>query len=363
VKIIALYLPQYHEIKENNDWWGSGYTEWSAVKDARSLFRGHIQPKIPLNSNYYDLSDESAKTWIWQAQIASQFGVYGFCIYHYWFETGKQLLEKPMEILLLHPEIDLKYFVSWANDSWTRTWYGLNTEVLMEQKYGESKEWENHFLYLLKFFKDHRYIKIDNKPIIAIYHSSEIDQLDLMVTLWDSMAKQAGFRGIYIISGNTGATIDSRSRPIDAYYNFEPGYTLGHKYNIVEKQLCLFKTRGKMIYNRLFKKSKIQTVINIKSIYQHMDYNLSQFSKKVYLGTFPSWDNTPRRSYQGSYYKNSTPQLFGKTLENINKKVDNGDYVFINAWNEWGEGCYLEPDNSSKYEYLDELSKYKTNDT
>ena len=141
MKILCMYLPQFHEVEENNRWWGAGYTEWTAVKRAKPIYRGHIQPKIPLNENYYDLSDVSARTWKWQSDLARQYGVHGFCVYHYWFK-GKQLLQKPLEILLNHPEIDIRYCICWANESWTRTWYGLEKEMLAEQTYGKEKGWK-----------------------------------------------------------------------------------------------------------------------------------------------------------------------------------------------------------------------------
>lgn len=196
MKILALYLPQYHRIPENDNWWGEGFTEWINVKKGTPLFKGHYQPKIPLNNNYYDLSDGNGEVWRWQAELAREYGIYGFCIYHYWFE-GKMLLEKPMEILLRRKDIDVNYCICWANETWRRTWYGLRNEVLIEQTYGTEDDWKNHFKYLLPFFKDSRYIKIKNRPVIHIYRSSEIENLSLMRTLWDSMAIE-NFRPISV---------------------------------------------------------------------------------------------------------------------------------------------------------------------
>lgn len=152
MKVLGIYLPQYHEVKENNEWWGQGYTEWNAVKNARPLFRGHNQPRTPLNHNYYDLVKNGVETWKWQSELAKKYGVYGFCIYHYWFE-GKQMLEKPMEILRDHPELDINYCICWANESWHRNWYGASKELLIEQTYGNKDAWRNHFEYLNTFFR------------------------------------------------------------------------------------------------------------------------------------------------------------------------------------------------------------------
>ena len=205
MKILALYLPQFHEIPENNRWWGKGYTEWVAVKNAKKYYTDHYQPVVPLQNNYYDLSDETGSVWKWQADLARKYKVYGFCIYHYWFSTGNQLLEKPMEVLLAHPEIDIRYCICWANETWKRTWYSNKKEILKLQEYGTEKDWEEHFKYLVRFFKDKRYIKVDNKPMINIYHSSEIKELSAMRKLWDELAIREGFSGVYIVAGNVAS--------------------------------------------------------------------------------------------------------------------------------------------------------------
>src|ERR1017187_893797 len=166
VLLIALYLPQYHRIKENDEWWGDGYTEWTAVKKAKALFRGHNQPKKPLGDNYYDLSDINAMRW--QQGLARKYGVHGFCYYHYWFK-GKRLLEKPVESMLATPDLTLPFCLSWANPSWTRTWYGQTKEMLMQQDYGGKSDWREHFEYLLPIFRDSRYIRIDGKPMFIIH--------------------------------------------------------------------------------------------------------------------------------------------------------------------------------------------------
>lgn len=199
VRILALYLPQFHSIPENDKWWGRGYTEWTAVKNAPPLFANHYQPRIPLDNNYYDLSDNSGKTWFWQAELARKFGIYGFCIYHYWFE-GKQLLERPMEILRDHKEIDINYCICWANETWSRNWYAQERTVLVEQRYGDESAWIKHFEYLNTFFRDKRYIKIDNKPVINIYHSQEITCFKEMLECWNRLAIQEGYAGVYIVS-------------------------------------------------------------------------------------------------------------------------------------------------------------------
>ncbi len=354
MKPIALYLPQFHRTPENDEWWGEGYTEWTAVKSATPQFKGHYQPKVPLNDNYYDLSDESASTWKWQAELANQYGLYGFAIYHYWLGNGKQLLYKPMEILLNHSEIDIKYCVCWANHDWTRAWYGVPEDILCKQEYGDRNEWKKHFDYLLRFFNDERYIKKDNKPVILIYDTKSINCLDDMLKLWNELAVSVGFDGVYSIGANTANGIDENHLSMDAYYNFEAGYTY---YNLVPKSRVWIDFQLRKVRNLWHKITKNGTCgyyVDARVINKYIAKNeLEHNGKKVYLGVFPQWDNTPRRKGKGMIYTHTTPEEFEKSLRIINHRVESGDFVFINAWNEWGEGCYIEPDNVHGLSYLE----------
>ena len=354
-KLLAMYLPQFHEFIENNEWWGEGYTEWTAVKNSKPLFEDHYQPRIPLNNNYYDLSDKSAKKIKWQAELAKKYGIYGFCIYNYWFK-GHQLMEKPLDILYEHAEIQLNYCICWANETWTRTWYGLEKEILIEQAYGHSSDWEKHYTYLSKFFKDKRYIKKNNKPVMCIYHTKDIDELDKMLNLWNALAKKDGFNGLYIISGNTNAyVLEDRDELVDAYYNFEPGYSLKHKQNKLENIKYYTNTFLRQNVNKLRNNKILERKLSTENVYKQCCKMIENTDKKVYPGIFPDWDNTPRRKYKGLVYENSNPKLFGKYLGKLIDQIENDDYIFINAWNEWGEGAYLEPDTKHKYAYLEEI--------
>ena len=360
MKFLALYLPQYHSIEENDSWWGKDYTEWTSVKAAKPLFYGHRQPKIPLNNYYYNLSDESGGIWKWQASLANKYGIYGFCIYHYWF-LGKKLLEKPIEILYNHPEIQIKYCFCWANESWTRTWYGKKNEILIKQEYGDSIQWEEHFLYLLKYFNDIRYIKVGNKPVMNIYRCGDIKNLENMLELWNKLAINNGYDGIYIVSSlNSINNIKYYTKQINAYYRFEPGYSTKNNLSTLEYFRYNEKILKNKIYNRLFNTNVLERKINIDEIYKRI-IKISKCNKnnneKIYNGVFPMWDNTPRRGYLGTVYTGATPQKFYNLLKEISKYTDNDDFIYINAWNEWGEGCYLEPDVETKYKYLEAINK------
>ncbi len=357
MKIISMYLPQYHTFPENDAWWGEGYTEWVAVKRAKPLYHGHIQPRVPLDNRYYDLVNDGVETWKWQAELAKKYGVYGFCIYQYWF-MGKQLMQKPMEILLAHPEIDLHYSICWANESWTRTWYDLDEEILMKQEYGTKADWKKHFDYLLPFFQDTRYMKTDNKPIFHIYRTADIECLNEMLSCFRQWAVEAGFDGLYIVSAKTAARQDARTEQIDGYYYFEPGYTLKHDFNAYQK-LC---------YNAsVFIKSRLNKVLTRKILERCIpaDWILKKIAVRDYSaenefpGLIPDWDNTPRRDYKGLVYRGTTPEKFEVCLQTIKQKIEHKklNHVYINAWNEWGEGAMLEPDENRGYGYLEAIQK------
>lgn len=357
MKIMCMYLPQYHTFPENDEWWGKGYTEWTAVKRGKPLFRGHIQPRVPLNNRYYDLNNNGIETLRWQAEIAKKYGIYGFSIYQYWF-GNKQLMNRPMEILLENPDIDIHYNICWANESWTRTWYGLSDQVLMAQEYGDEADWKRHFDYLLKFFTDERYIKINNRPLLQIYRTFDIECLKEMRECFDKWAVEAGFDGIYLVSGKTAGLQDERAELIDGYYYFEPGYTLKHdvtkyqmlRYNAgvaIRSVINRFKRDDKKILERRIPADWILSPIKSRN-----------YAPNEFPGLIPDWDNTPRRDYKGLVYTGTSPDRFKEVLSVLKeKKTGENDFVFINAWNEWGEGAMLEPDEYRGYTYLEKIKE------
>lgn len=349
MKILAKYLPQFHVIPENNEWWGENYTEWTAVKNAKTISKHHTQPKVPLNNNYYDLSN--IETWKWQENIINEYNIDGLIIYHYWF-LGKKILEKPAENLLANKDINIKYSFCWANESWTRTWYGNDKEILLNQEYGNKINWIEHFNYLLDFFKDERYIKIDNKPLISIYRSAKIDSLNEMRETWEKLAIDNGFNGIYIMSANTSFELEQRDELIDAYYNFEPKHTLKYNLPFIYKYSYIFSVIMRRLYNKIFDNKIVEHIIDYKTIVKFSNTKKRKSTKPTFKGIFPGWDNTPRTKHKGYIYKNSSIKYFSKKLKEIINNSENDEILVINAWNEWGEGCYLEPDSINKFEYL-----------
>ncbi len=356
MRIMAMYLPQFHTTPENDEWWGKGYTDWVAAKNAVSRYRGHRQPRTPLGDNYYDLADETAAAWKWQAELAAKYGVYGFCIYQYWF-TGVQTLQRPMEILLRHPEIPLRYSICWANEEWARSWYGNEREVLIPQEYGGEKEWKRHFEYLLPFFKDERYIKVDRKPMFHIYKAHQIECLKEMKEFWDRLAKENGFDGIYLVAGNTAGVIKEETREIDAYYNFEPNHVWGQKRNKVFVKLLWWKAGLLRRAGKIMKREFFTGRRSLKRVYRLILSEKYHTNQTVYLGICPEYDDTPRRQEQGVVYDDASPKQFGKTLRKLIRKSEKmgSDFIFINAWNEWGETAALEPDDVHGYRYLEEI--------
>ena len=357
MRLLALYLPQYHAIEENDRWWGKGYTEWTAVKQAKTLCDKHIQPHVPLNENYYDLSDESGAVWKWQAELAEQYGIYGFCIYHYWFGE-KMLLQKPMEILLRHPEINLKYTICWANETWTRVWYAQQNEVLMEQTYGGEEEWIRHYEYLRPFFQDERYIKIDGKPLIHILRQGKVTNLDAMLRCWQDLAVKDGFSGIRVIAARKSVDNEPlKSDLIDGEYLFEPGYSSRNGMTLAEKLAYFGEIEFRHLRNLLFRRNDVERLADMKAVNRRILRNYENEKKKggkpVYAGACPNWDNTPRRGSAGSVFYNTTPEEFRSLLLRLKQVTDEEEFVYADAWNEWGEGCYLEPDTVVRYAYLE----------
>ena len=349
MKVIAMYLPQFHKVKENDEWWGEGFTDWVASKQAQPLYEGHYQPHVPLGNNYYNLLDKRAMER--QAELMHQYGVDGMCIYHYWFKDGRQILEKPAENLLGWKDIDMPYCFCWANETWARSWSNVGeknvwadffererngTGTLLEQQYGGEEEWRSHFAYLLPFFCDERYIKFEGKPVFVFYKADQIECLADMAEVWNRLAQENGLPGIYMIGSKT----DKSTRDVvEAELHIEPSKTL--KY--VPVRLC--SGIPVLDYDEVWR--SILTELPMKS--------------KTYFGGFVGFDDTPRRGKNGTVVMNAAPEKFGGYLaELMAKNAAYGmDAVFINAWNEWGEGMYLEPDEKDGYRYLEQIETAK----
>lgn len=360
-KIMAFYLPQYHEIPENNQWWGEGFTEWTNTKKAKPLFKGHYQPRTPYNDYYYNLLDK--KSLQWQADLMKKYNVYGLCMYHYWF-NGKKLLEKPMEILLDNKDIDLNYCMCWANETWARTWDGKEKDILIKQEYGDKEDWIKHLEYMMKFFNDKRYIKDNGRPVLVIYKTQLIPQINEMVKCWQEYLKKNNMPKIKIVEIFNAKQNKCYCNESEAYIEFEPNYTWSkerEENGIIKYGYSKLKIHSKKILNmkkppKIFLDIKYYDKVWNSILNRKREIN----GREVYLGAFVNWDNTARKGYNATITQGSTPEKFSKYLSKqykIATEVTNSEYIFINAWNEWAEGTYLEPDKKYKYGYLEAVKK------
>ncbi len=340
IKAIALYLPQFHEFKENNEWWGKGFTEWTNTKKAVPRFISHYQPREPHEDfGYYDLSDW--KVLDKQAKLAKQHGIYGFCFYRYWF-SGKTLMEKPLELLLEHPEIDLNYCLCWANENWTRKWDGNNSEILIGQSYENDSL--QYIIDIEKFLRDPRYIRVNGKPVIIIYRPNLLPNAAETFRKWKEWAKNNGIGDILIWIQRGCATIGISEivENADGEIEFPPSGTADFDNYDITKLGVPSETGNLIGYRKL-----VKNIIAGKG-------SVETFSHKTYRGITLGWDNSPRRK-EGfwatwgfslyDYYN-----WFRYIIQYTRQKHDPEErFIFINAWNEWAEGTYLEPDKRFGY--------------
>lgn len=373
MKIIAYYLPQFHTIPENDQWWGKGFTEWVNVKNAKPLFPGHNQPIIPYKNNYYSLDNDQVIKW--QIELAKKYNVYGFCMYHYWF-NGKKLLEKPMERLRDNPELNHPYCICWANESWTNAWVAEgDVKTLIKQTYGEKKDWKEHFEYLLTFFKDKNYICENNRPLLVIYRPELINKLNEMLDYWTELAIIEGFDGIDFAYQQISFSLmkDKDDSRFKYDIEYEPGYARYDLQNSNKDKSSYYFFRLKSfvrdIAGRIDKRLSTNITARLsKKELQFEEYdelcnaiiNRKPSSDKSVPGMFVGWDNTPRRGKGGRVCLNSSAEKFeyylSKQVENTIKNYKK-DMMFVFAWNEWAEGGYFEPDAHNELKYLEAIQR------
>jgi len=344
IKVIALYLPQFHSIKENDNWWGKGFTEWVNVKKSIPLFKCHHQPRIPgdkLNYlGYYELINPNIIKK--QVELAKSHGIYGFGIYYYWF-SGKRLLEKPLDIYLNNKDIKFPFLLIWANENWTKRWDGKDKEILIKQEY-KKEDPENFIKDIKKYLIDPRYIKISNKSVLGIYEPNKIPKLNETISILRTKSKEYEIGDLFILTTfNENITIFSEYIYLfDGAYDFPPRTGLG-KFKV--------KFKDTFIYSEL--------------IYKNLLFNINNITNKnnfqLFRGSMLEWDNCPRRKdcFIFDYYSPEQFYILNKIIIDWTKKFHNNTnkYIFINAWNEWGEGTYLEPDEKYGYASINSLSK------
>lgn len=353
MEIIAYYLPQYYPFKENNEWWGEGFTEWTNVGKAKSLFNSHDQPKVPADLGYYDL--RMPETREKQVKLAIEAGVTGFCYWHYWFGDGKQLLDLPFKEVLESGKPDFPFCLGWANESWkAKVWNASDTskdKLLIEQTYPGESDIENHFYSILPALKDDRYIKIEGKPVFVVYKPLLIPDSRQFIDSWNILAKKNGITdGLFFI----GHTVNHAEKDIilnTGYDAVNIVRTGEHRYN----NKVIKKISIKLLKFKLLKEPLILDYSFISK------YFVQDIEKEINVipTLIPNWDHTPRSGKNGVVFHGSTPQLFNKhaveVIKVVKAKPKRNQIIFLKSWNEWGEGNYMEPDLKYGKQYLNAL--------
>lgn len=370
-RVIALYLPQFHPTPENDLWWGKGFTEWTNVGKAKPLFRGHYQPKVPADLGYYDLRIPEIRKE--QAKMAQDAGVEGFCYWHYWFGKGKMLLERPFAEVLNSREPNFPFCLGWANESWSnKSWNNKSSKVsagiLMEQLYSK-EDYFAHFYHVLPAFKDDRYIKVDGKPLFVVFKPLSIPDPQTFIATWQSLAVENGLNGIYFVGivqniaykTETGKfvvpTLDGAS---EIYCKILAlGFDAVNSRGYMRAEMAV---SGKM--TKLIKKIVKRCGFSLVERYRQKEINDKLFVEEdawenVFPTVLPNWDRSPRSGKRAVVYTDSTPKVFADCLKDclslIKNKTEEHKIIFLQSWNEWGEGNYVEPDLRYGHGYLDAL--------
>jgi lipopolysaccharide biosynthesis protein len=338
IRPIAIYLPQFHPIKENDEWWGAGFTEWTKVTKAQPRFNNHYQPHLPADLGFYDL--RLAETREAQAELAKAYGIEGFCYYHYWF-NGKRVLEKPLNDVLQSKRPDFPFCICWANENWTRQWDGMDKEILLKQEYSFEDD-RQHMEYLCKnVFNDRRYIRVDGKPVFIIYRPALFPDIKQTVKIWRDEATKQGIGELYLAYMQSfGQKTDPVELGFDAAIEFQPDFLAfppKKKRTLLQKFLHFI---GGSSLNPRDKLYDYQTVADLMSSRPKPSY-------KIFPSVFPMWDNSARRKEGATIIHGSLPSFYEKWLAQVIKQFKpysaEENFIFINAWNEWAEGNHLEP--------------------
>lgn len=372
-RFIAFYLPQYYPTKENDEWWGPGFTEWTNVVKAKRCFLGHHQPHLPADLGFYDL--RLPETREAQAQLAKEAGVEGFCYWHYWFGNGVTILDRVFNEVLESGSPDFPFCLGWANESWTNTSWNkakafAKSGTLLEQVYSE-KDYIEHFNALLPAFKDKRYITVDDKPLFYVYRPLNIPDASRFIEIWQQLAKENGLKGIHFVgmsfntsfhSASTGKFVFPKLNNAASYYK-----------RILDMGFDAVNARGNARAEYVIKGSWYPVLKQILSRFFKINwnarYNIRKINKNIFVAEdswenvyptiMPNWDRSPRSGKRATVYTHSTPDAFeevaGQAIDVVKDKQPDHQIVFIQSWNEWGEGNYMEPDQQYGKGYIQAL--------
>lgn len=346
-RVIAFYLPQFHPIPENDEWWGKGFTEWTNTAKAKPLFKGHYQPHVPADLGFYDL--RVPETRIAQAQLAREHGIEAFCYYHYWF-AGKRILERPFNEVLASGQPDLPFCLCWANHTWTGIWHGAPNRILIEQTYPGLEDHRRHFDTLLPAFSDRRYLTVHGKPMFVIYKPRELPDSRSVTDFWRELAVKAGFPGLFLVADHQQSDWDPRPHGFDA---------------VVLERLPQMRRQWVPWSQPLAKLTgKYQDWCGKPTVYRYDEIIDSMLADSVpgiesFPCVIPNFDNTPRSGANGVVLQDSDPETFRRLLRRALDGMRNvpreSRIVFVKSWNEWAEGNHLEPDLKHGLGYLEAL--------
>lgn len=376
-RLIAFYLPQFHPVRENSEWWGEGFTEWTNVARAKPLFPGHYQPRVPADLGFYDLRLPEARAA--QATLAREAGVEGFCYWHYWF-AGRRMLERPFNEVVASGEPDFPFCLAWANDSWQGHWYGTEKRMLIEQTYPGPSDHERHFYSLLPAFSDRRYLRVRGKPIFVIFRPKSLPDTEATIAQWQRLAAQNGLPGIHFVAhlfdlehdfpwaalGYDGALMTNEMKVMRRRMWDVVGRRYQSESQRSDGPLPALVAAGKTAARLLAHRSLQRLFRWPGHVYTYQDAMLFFGSAKAVAGgcypsVVPNWDNSPRAGDKGVMLHGSTPALFGAHLREVLASVADRQpedrIVFIKSWNEWAEGNYMEPDQKHGLGYLDEVRR------
>lgn len=351
VRAIAFHLPQFHPIPENDEWWGKGFTEWTNVAKATPRFPSHYQPHLPADLGFYDLRVPESRAA--QAELAANYGIYGFCYYHYWF-NGRRVLERPVNEIWQTGEPNFPFCLCWANENWTRRWDGLNDEVLLKQDYGSADVLE-HIQSLIPIFSDPRYIRVMDRPLFLVYRASELPEPGKTADRWRREAERAGLKGLFLVRvESNGESGDPRNLGFDYSVEFQPHWP--HAWSRI------FRRRWWHI-RRL---GTHEPGLRDNNVHDYLSWVKNALAAPIPAYprmpcVCPGWDNSARRQHHASIVINSTPELYERWLRGVvsrmrpssGSEISADSLVFLNAWNEWGEGNHLEPCQRWGRQYLE----------
>jgi lipopolysaccharide biosynthesis protein len=341
MRFVAFYLPQFHPIAENDSWWGKGFTEWTNVSKAPTLFRGHYQPHLPADLGFYDLRLNEVREQ--QAELAGEYGIHGFCYYYYWF-NGRKLLERPLDEMLRSKRPDFPFCICWANEPWSRNWDGSPTQVLMPQVHTPESD-ESFMREVLPILEDTRYIRVNGRPLLLIYRTEIFPNIAQTAEIWRETAFRRGME-LYLCRVESFSSVTPSEIGFDAACEFPPNF-LGLQPEVSPAlEFCV--PRGEPFSGRVYDYPKLVQLLTHRP----------ETSYKRFCGATPSWDNTARSGARAAVFINSSPDLFRHLLSSAVRRTRSrfdGDeqIVFINAWNEWAEGAHLEPDRRYGHAFLE----------